>query len=224
MCGAASGAVRAPFRPALRGTDAKRPATQPPARPIAAAPARSNGNGTLEEEDGHEGERRDRDLHASAQRAAADAQHRLDHHREHGGLRARRTAPSTHAHVVEAGVQRCSAASTTSAPGSTKSTPATSPPRAPMQQPADVGRELLRLGPGQQHAVVERVQEARLADPALLVDEHAVHQRDLTGRAAEAEQADLRPGAERLAPGDVRRRSIRCLVPTHAPPEERAPA
>ena len=29
----------------------------------------------------------------------------------------------------------------------------------PVQQPADIGRELLRLGPGQQHAVVQRVQE-----------------------------------------------------------------
>ena len=35
-----------------------------------------------------------------------------------------------------------------------------------VQQPADVDGELLRLGAGQEHAVVERVQEPRLADPA----------------------------------------------------------
>ena len=31
-----------------------------------------------------------------------------------------------------------------------------------VHQPADIGRELLRLGPGQQHAVVERVQKPAL--------------------------------------------------------------
>ena len=40
-----------------------------------------------------------------------------------------------------------------------------------VQQPADIGRELLRLRPRQQHAEVERVQEPRLVDPLLLVDQ-----------------------------------------------------
>ena len=68
-----------------------------------------------------------------------------------------------------------------------------------MHQPADIGRELLRLGAGQQHAVVQRVQEPALGDPALLVDEDAVHHRDLAGRPAEREHGDAQPHPERLA-------------------------
>ena len=73
-------------------------------------------------------------------------------------------------------------------------------PAAPAaEQPADIGGELLRLGAGQQHAVVERVQEPRLADPALFVHQDAVHQRDLRRRTAEAEQPDAGEGADDLA-------------------------
>ena len=43
------------------------------------------------------------------------------------------------------------------------------------------------------------MQEALLADPALLLDEDAVHHRDLPGRAAEAVERDARPGPQRLA-------------------------
>ena len=63
-----------------------------------------------------------------------------------------------------------------------------------VHQPADIDRELLRLRPRQQHAVVERVQEPALVDPALLLDQGAVHQGDLSGRPAEAQQADPHPG------------------------------
>ena len=52
--------------------------------------------------------------------------------------------------------------------GSTNRTPATMPAPGAVHQPADVGRELLRLRAGQHHAVVQRVQEAPLADPAPL--------------------------------------------------------
>jgi hypothetical protein len=54
-----------------------------------------------------------------------------------------------------------------------------------VQQPADIGRELLRLRPRQQHAVIERVKKTLLADPAFLVDQDAVHHRDLPGGSAE---------------------------------------
>jgi hypothetical protein len=54
-----------------------------------------------------------------------------------------------------------------------------------MQQPAGIGGKLHRLGSGQEHAVVERVQEARFVQPFLLVDQDAVHQGDLPGRPAE---------------------------------------
>ena len=52
-----------------------------------------------------------------------------------------------------------------------------------VEQPADIGGELLRLRAGQQHAEIEGVQEARLGDPLPLLDQHPVHERDLPGRA-----------------------------------------
>ena len=78
-------------------------------------------------------------------------------------------------------------------PGKTKSPPATMPPKRAMHQPADIGRELLRLGARQQHAIVERMQETRLPNPSLLLDEDAVHHGDLSGRAAEAQRGDAQP-------------------------------
>ena len=45
------------------------------------------------------------------------------------------------------------------------------------------------------------MQVARFLDPFLLVDQDAVHQRDLAGRAAEPDAADLEPDAQRLAKG-----------------------
>jgi hypothetical protein len=66
-----------------------------------------------------------------------------------------------------------------------------------VHEPANVGGQLLRLGPGQHHAVVQRVQEAPLADPAPALDELAVHDRDLPRRATEADEAELEPETKR---------------------------
>ena len=62
-----------------------------------------------------------------------------------------------------------------------------------MQEPADVSRELLRLGPGKKHAIVEGVKKARLTDPLFLVDQLGLHDRDLAGRSAETNQSELNP-------------------------------
>src|SRR5262249_33505365 len=86
-------------------------------------------------------------------------------------------------------------------------------PRA-VHQPADVGGELLRLGSRQHHAVVERVQEAPFRDPALLLDQLAMHDRDLAGWTAEADPAELPPVAERLG---ATRNLRRCRI-HHEPP------
>ena len=61
-----------------------------------------------------------------------------------------------------------------------------------VEQPADVDGELLGLRPGEQHAVVEGVQEPPLTDPPLLVDQGALHDGDLAGRSAEGLQRDRR--------------------------------
>src|SRR5262245_47247029 len=56
-----------------------------------------------------------------------------------------------------------------------------------MHQPADIGRELLRLRARQQHAIIERMQEPLFRYPALLLDQNAMHDRDLAGGTAEAQ-------------------------------------
>src|SRR4051812_4550716 len=72
-----------------------------------------------------------------------------------------------------------------------------------VKQPPHIGGELLRLRAWQQDAEVERVEEALLVDPFALIDEHAMHDRDLACRSTEADEAELEPEAERLAKGDV---------------------
>jgi hypothetical protein len=56
----------------------------------------------------------------------------------------------------------------------------------------------MRFRSREQHAVVERVQKPRFADPPLFLDEDAMHDSDLSGRTAKAEHCDARPGPERL--------------------------
>ena len=72
-----------------------------------------------------------------------------------------------------------------------------------MQQPADIGGKLLRFGSRQQHAVVERMQEAAFGDPVLLLDEDAMHHRYLARGPAETEHRDAEPDDERFAEGDA---------------------
>jgi hypothetical protein len=57
-----------------------------------------------------------------------------------------------------------------------------------VHQPAHVYLKLMRLRSREQHAIAEQVQETRLADPLFFIDDDAVHDRDLSGRAAEAQR------------------------------------
>jgi hypothetical protein len=50
---------------------------------------------------------------------------------------------------------------------------------------------LLRLRPRQQHAKRQHVLEASVVNPSAFIHEHAMHERDLAGWAAEAQAADL---------------------------------
>lgn len=158
------------------------------------------GEGRTQGEHGHEGRRRQSDHGAVLQDAAADAQQRLDHDGEHRGLHAeeqrrhqRRLAvggvqPSERKHHGRAGQDE----------QHTRDQPAA---RA-VQQPADIGGELHGLRPRQEHAEIQRVHEARVGDPAPLVDHDAMHEGDLPGRTAEAEQADAQPDPRRLGQPD----------------------
>ena len=108
------------------------------------------------------------------ERASADPDHRLQHDRDDGRLQSveerrdeRHAAPRR---------RTCTRApSRMKTDGNTKQIAGDEAAPSAVQQPADVDRELLRLGPGQQHAVVERVQEALLRDPAPPLDELAMH-------------------------------------------------
>ena len=73
-----------------------------------------------------------------------------------------------------------------------------------VHHPADIGRELRRFRTGQHHAVVERVQEAVFGDPAPAFHQFRMHDRDLAGRPAEADEAELEPEAECLGEGNGR--------------------
>ena len=84
-------------------------------------------------------------------------------------------------------------------PGQDEQDAGDQPAAGAVEQPAGVDGQLLRLGAGQQHAVVQRVQEPLLADPALLVDQLVLHHRDLAGRSAEGLQRDGEPRLGRLA-------------------------
>ena len=77
-----------------------------------------------------------------------------------------------------------------------------------MHEPANIGGELLRLGAGQHHAVIERMQKAPLGEPATALDQLLVHDRDLPGRPAKADETKLKPEQQRLAKADRRGRRV----------------
>src|SRR5688572_18775599 len=84
-----------------------------------------------------------------------------------------------------------------------------------MQPPPDVGRHLLGFRTGKEHAEVQRPQVLPLGDPPLLLHQLAVHDRDLSRRSPEVDEAELYPEpkglpeAHRLGlPGTVLRNGL----------------
>ncbi len=142
------------------------------------------------------GRDRDRDHRPVLQRATADPDAGLDDDGENSRLDAeeqpldQRRLPIQHIERAETEHHQRA--------GQDEEQPCDQPAQRPVHQPADIDGKLLRLRPRQQHAVVERMQETLLADPAPLLDQLLVHQRDLAGRAAKAQQADLEPDTRRL--------------------------
>ena len=146
-------------------------------------------------------------LAAVAERPAADAYHRLNDDRDHRGLESEEH-PLEQRRLAMRDVDEAEAEDRQEPRQHEQHPGDHAAPRA-VQQPSDVDRELLRLRPRQQHAEVERVQEPRLADPPLLVDEDAVHDRDLPGRPAERQRRDPEPDPHRLGERDAVRRHRR---------------
>ena len=62
-----------------------------------------------------------------------------------------------------------------------------------MHQPADIDSELLSLGPREEHAVIQSVEETFIRKPPPFLDQLAVHYRYLTGWTAEGNKPQLHP-------------------------------
>ena len=155
----------------------------------------------VEKEDRDKGDCRQRDHDAVAQRAFADADHRLHDDGKHGGLQAEKQRLDE----ADIAVGRIDIAQPHDGDdaGQDKKPAGHDAAGGPVQQPADIGRELLRLRARQQHAVVQRMQEPALGNPVLLLDENAMHHRDLPGRAAKAQDGDPQPDPEGFAKADA---------------------
>ena len=151
----------------------------------------------LQEGDGDEGGNRQRDHRPALERPLRNLDQRLEHDGEHRRLQPEQQALHQR-HVADQQVDRRQRRDDHGA-RQHEQQPGDQPAAHAMQQPAGIGRKLHRLGPRQQHAVVQRMQEPRLVEPALFVDEDAVHQRDLAGRPAERQQPDPGEDARRLA-------------------------
>src|SRR5262245_29041282 len=142
----------------------------------------------VEEEYADESDRRERDHHPVLERAFADADQGFDHDRENGSLEAEEQRDDDR-DIAPGGVHVAQRHDGNDA-GNDKKPAGDDAAEGAMHQPADIGRELLRLGARQQHAIVERMQEPLFRDPTLLLDQNAMHDRDLSGGTAEAQGRD----------------------------------
>lgn len=194
------------------------------------APAdRASRRGTHDDRRKRHGEREDRDERSDRerheqrmlQRARADSPRRDKHDRRHRGL-----DPVQHArdrrHMAEAQVdprQRHEHDERRQHEQRARDDPA----GGPVHQPADVRRELLRFGSRQHHAVVQRVQEALLLDPAAALDQIVMHDRDLPRRPTKADKAEPQPIQEGGAEGNGSRSFVHAVPLTRRPESPRRP-
>ena len=162
------------------------------------------------EENGDERESRDGVHRRISQRTPTDPQHRLDDDRKDRRFDAKENRVDQRQMAVEdiddAENQHHQR------PRKHEENARDQPADRPVKQPAHVRRELLGLGTGKQHAVIEGVQVPRLADPASLVDEDPVHHGDLPRRAAKTQQPNFQPdqyGVAKRHLGDAALRSCR---------------
>ena len=148
------------------------------------------------EEDRDKGRRRDGDVVGPAQGALRHAEKRFDDDHENGGLDAEKSGFHQRDFAV-IGVGDAEREHDRGAGQNEQKAGRETADRA-VEPPADIGRELHRFGAGKKHAKVERIQEALFRDPAPLIDDEAMHQRDLPRGTAEGQNADLAPERERL--------------------------
>lgn len=148
-------------------------------------------------------------VRGSAQRPSADLEDRGQDDRHDDGLEASEK-PRDSRDRSEGGIDVGQAKQDENG-GEHEQNPRGQSARRSVEQPADVDGELLRLGTRKQHAEVQGVKELLLGDPSALLDEIAMHHRDLTRRAPEVHEAKESPiaqglGTRRPLPGHFRLR------------------
>ncbi len=149
----------------------------------------------------HRDERRDSDRHVRAptERPAPDSQDGEGHQGQHDRLETGEDADDgADVTVYRVGVRQ---AEEEKDRGQDEECPGHEPASRAVEQPSGVDRELMCLRAGQQHAVVEGVEEALLVEPSASLDQLPVHDRDLSRGAAERDEAQLRPEAGGLREG-----------------------
>lgn len=139
-----------------------------------------------EEEQRKEGECRQGHHDAVPQGPAADAEHGLNDNGQHGGLYAVEQA-GENVGLLKQRIGRRQRQDDEEA-GDDEQRASDDATLGAVQQPADIGRQLLGFRAGKQGAVVEGVEEPGFRNPALLLHQHLVHQRDLAGSPSFAAQ------------------------------------
>jgi hypothetical protein len=132
----------------------------------------------------------------AGQRLGTDAEQRLGHDHDDGGLDAEKqrldqgnAAIGRVEHRQRQDHQRA---------GNDEEKPADQAACHARHAPSGIGGQLHRLGPRQQHAEAQRLQELLFGEPGADFDQFAVHQRDLRRRTAEGQQADAPENTDKL--------------------------
>lgn len=171
-------------------------------RPTATQPPQQSDRGNngrkrnFQEENRQECQRGDAHHESVLQHLAPDSPQRLDDDLQHGGLE-----PEQHAcgdgqlapqHIGDAQCENAEEA------GKDEQDPGDQPTAYPVQDPADVDRQLLCFRAGQKHGEVQRVKKALFRDPAPFLDQQPVHDRDLAGWPAKAVHGHQSSDAHRI--------------------------
>jgi len=167
--------------------------------------ADDGGEGEFNETDGNEGGKRNGHQMAVAQSAGADAPGRGQDDGDHGGLHAVEDAgDGGHAAISHIGPGQ---ADQQDERGQDEKHAGDDAAQGAVHHPADVNGELRGFGAGQQHAVIEGVQEAVFRDPSPAFHQFGMHHGDLARRATEADETELEPVQEGFAQWDVKKGS-----------------
>ena len=167
------------------------------------------GNGEKEQRDKRAGG--DRDGKPGLQSAAADTQHGLDNHGEHGSFEAEEQAGDD-ADIAPDDVNPTERHKRNDARHDEQNASDQTAARL-VHEPANIDGELLRFRSRQEVAIIQRVEEASFGNPALFFDEDTMHDGDLSGWSSETQQRNTQPDLEGFGEADAMRR--RDLVRSH---------